>query len=149
MTMRPAPLLFKVLVLGLLLAIALLPGTGGAARKSAKLTTVHFRTGFGVGAWDGGFYVAKAKGFYSQAGINAVIDQGQGSFSNVQLVASGKADIVNAASPAVIQFASQGAPIKMIASYVQSAGSGIPNRRRATVGSASRTAWGTGLPVTT
>jgi NitT/TauT family transport system substrate-binding protein len=125
MNKRPVPLLFKLLVLGLLLATVLLPGTGGAAPKSAKLTTVHFRTGFGVGAWDGGYYTAKAKGFYTQAGLNVVIDQGQGSFSNIQLVATGKADIVNAASPALIQFAAQGAKLTMIASFIQSSGSGI------------------------
>lgn len=125
MVKRPIPLLFKVLVLGLFVAVAFLPGTGGAASRSSKLTTVHFRTGFGVGAWDGGYYVAKAKGFYRQAGLNVVIDQGLGSFSNIQLVAAGKAEIVNAASPALIQFAAQGAKLKMIASFIQSSGSGI------------------------
>jgi NitT/TauT family transport system substrate-binding protein len=125
MSKRRVPLLFKVIVLGLLFTAVLLPGSSGAASRSAKLTTVHFRTGFGVGAWDGGYYTALAKGFYRQAGLNVVIDQGQGSFSNIQLVAAGKAEIVNAASPALIQFAAQGAKLKMIASYIQSSGSGI------------------------
>lgn len=125
MKMRPIPLMFKVLVLGLLVAIALLPGTGGAARKNAKLTTVHLRTGFGVGPWDAGYYVAQAKGYYKQAGLNVVIDQGQGSFSNVQLAAAGKADIVSAAAAPMIQAAAQGAHLVMTASFIQSGGSGI------------------------
>ncbi len=125
MRKRPAPLMFRVLVLSLLVGLVLLPGTSGAASKSAKLTTVHFRTGFGVGAWDGGFYVALAKGYSKKAGLNVVIDQGQGSFSNVQLAAAGKADIVHAAAPAMIEADSHGAHLVMIASMVQSGGSGI------------------------
>jgi NitT/TauT family transport system substrate-binding protein len=150
MTKRPVPLL-KFLVLGLLLAAVFLPSSGGAASKSAKLTTVHFRTGFGVGAWDGGFYTAKAKGFYQQAGLNVVIDQGQGSFSNIQLVAAGKADIVNAASPAVIQFAAQGAKVKMIASFVQSSGSGIITKPeiKSVQDLAGKTLWGGQFDFTT
>ena len=151
MLKRPVPLAFKLLVLALLLAVALVPGTGGAASTSAKLTTVHFRTGFGVGAWDGGFYVAKAKGFYSQAGLNVVIDQGQGSFSNVQLAAAGKADIVHAASPAMIQAVAQGAKLTMIASFIQSSGSGIITKPeiRTVQDLAGKTLWGGQFDFTT
>jgi NitT/TauT family transport system substrate-binding protein len=115
----------KALVLGLLVAVIALPGTGGASSGSAKLTTIHFRTGFGVGSWDAGFYVARDKGYYRQAGLNVVLEGGLGSFSNVQLVAAGKSDIAHVASPALLQAVAQGAKIKMIASFIQILGSGI------------------------
>ena len=144
MTLRPTPLMFKALVVGLLFVIALLPGTGGAARESAKLTTVHFRTGFGVGPWDGGYYVALAKGYYKQAGLNVVIDQGQGSFSNVQLAAAGKADIVSAAAPPMVQAVAQGAHLQMVASFIQSGGSGIITKPeiKSVQDLAGKTLWG-------
>jgi NitT/TauT family transport system substrate-binding protein len=117
--------LSKALAVGLLVAVVALPGTGGASSGSAKLTTVHFRTGFGVGSWDAGFYVARDKGFYRQAGLNVVLEGGLGSFSNVQLVAAGKTDIAHVASPAVLTATAQGAKLKMIASFVQVLGSGV------------------------
>jgi NitT/TauT family transport system substrate-binding protein len=122
---RPGALVFKAVVLGLLIAVVAIPGTGGASSGSAKLTTLHFRTGFGVGSWDAGFYVARDKGFYRQAGLDVVLEGGLGSFSNVQLVAAGKSDVAHVASPALLQAVAQGAKIKMIASFVQILGSGI------------------------
>lgn len=125
MVKRPGQLLPRAVVLGLLVAIVALPGTGGASSGSAKLTTIHFRTGFGVGSWDAGFYVARDKGFYRQAGLNVVLEGGLGSFSNVQLVAAGKSDVAHVASPALLQAVAQGAKIKMVASFIQILGSGI------------------------
>jgi NitT/TauT family transport system substrate-binding protein len=122
---RRIPLVSKALVLGLLVAVVLLPGTGGASSGSARLTTIHFRTGFGVGSWDAGFYVARDKGFYRQAGLNVVLEGGLGSFSNVQLVAAGKTQIAHVAAPALLTAAAQGAKIKMIASFIQVLGSGV------------------------
>jgi NitT/TauT family transport system substrate-binding protein len=117
--------LSKALVLGLLVAVVALPGTGGAAPQRAQLTTLHFRTGFGVGSWDAGFYVARDKGFYRQAGLNVILEGGLGSFSNVQLVAAGKTQIAHVASPALLTAVAQGAKIKMIASFIQVLGSGV------------------------
>jgi NitT/TauT family transport system substrate-binding protein len=127
MSKRRSPLVSKALVLGLLVAAVVIavPGTGGASSGGAKLTTVHFRTGFGVGSWDAGFYVARDKGFYRQAGLNVILEGGLGSFSNVQLVAAGKTQIAHVASPALITAAAQGAKIKVIASFIQVLGSGV------------------------
>ncbi len=124
MTKRPVPLLSSSSSSVSCSRRSCCPGAVAPPREAPSSRPFHLRTGFGVGAWDGGYYTAKAKGFYAQAGLNVVIDQGQGSFSNIQLVAAGKADIVSAASPAEIQFAAQGAKLKMIASFIQSSGSG-------------------------
>jgi NitT/TauT family transport system substrate-binding protein len=145
------PLVFKVLVLALVVGIAMVPGTSGATTNSAKLTTVHFRTGFGIGPWDAGYYVAQTQGYYKKAGLNVVIDQGQGSFSNVQLAASGQADMVSAAAPAMIEANANGASLKMVASFIQSGGSGILTKPEITNVNQleGKTLWGGSFDFTT
>jgi NitT/TauT family transport system substrate-binding protein len=125
MNKRPRSLLFRIAMLVAVLGVVAYAGTGAAGTRSAKLTTIHFRTGFGIGTWDAGFYVAQYEGYYRRAGLNVVLQAGLGSFSNVTLVAAGQADIVHAASPAVMQAVARGAQIKMIASFIQNEGDGV------------------------
>src|SRR5919197_1789604 len=119
MTKRPG-LIRQVVVWGALtMAAALaLAGASLASSHRAALTKIEFRTGFGIGGWDAGFFVALNKGYYKAAGLDVTIAGGTGSFSNVQLAAAGKADIVHAASPAMIPAILQGAKLKMIASFI-------------------------------
>src|SRR6266699_65100 len=103
----------KVVLWGLaVVALALVAaGSSLASARSSKLTKLEFRTGFGIGGWDAGYFVALKKGYYRQAGLDVSIKGGLGSISNVQLAGAGKADIVHAASPALIAAVSQGAKI--------------------------------------
>jgi NitT/TauT family transport system substrate-binding protein len=97
--------------------------SGGAASRETKQVT--FRTGIQPGPWDAPWFVAKEKGFYEDAGLDVDIKNGLGSASNVQLAASNKADFVHADGSNVALAVQKGAPIKMVASFVQNAGSGI------------------------
>jgi NitT/TauT family transport system substrate-binding protein len=123
------------LALLLVLAVALAAcgsdsdsGTSSAASGdggSQELKEVTFRTGIQPGPWDAPWFVAKEKGFYEDAGLDVDIKGGLGSASNVQLAASSKADFVHADGSNVALAVQKGAPIKMVGSFVQNAGSGI------------------------
>jgi NitT/TauT family transport system substrate-binding protein len=129
MTKRPR-FTRKVVVWGAVIVVAAssLAGASLASPHRTELTKLTFRTGFGIGGWDAGFFVALNKGYYRQAGLDVTIGGGTGSFSNVQLAAAGRADIVHAASPAMIPAVLQGAKLKMIASFIQVAGSGMATK---------------------
>jgi NitT/TauT family transport system substrate-binding protein len=151
MTKRPGSA--RTVILWCLAVIAVAFGAAGASlasTSSSKLTKIEFRTGFGIGGWDAGYFVALRKGYYRQAGLDVTIKGGLGSFSNVQLAAAGKADIVHAASPALIAAISQEAKIKMIASFVQVGGSGVATKPeiRTVQDLAGKTFWGTAFDYT-
>jgi NitT/TauT family transport system substrate-binding protein len=82
------------------------PGTG---------TPVRFQMNFSWSASTAGFAVAQADGMYKDAGVDAKIEQGTGSGTAVQLVASGQADMGVADAVAISQQIEQGAPLVIVA----------------------------------
>ena len=90
-----------------------------------ELTPVSWRTGFGCDSWDTPYYVAKELGFYEEAGLDVTIGCGEGSNSNVQLIASKAETFGHVASSAVAAAVAEGANVRMVASFLQSAGDGI------------------------
>ena len=72
-----------------------------------------------------GFAMAKANGFYEDEGLDVTLEEGRGSSVAAQLVATGQADLGYADAGAALNVASQGAPIKVIATIWKSGQFGI------------------------
>lgn len=72
-----------------------------------------------------GFAVAQASGLYEQAGLEVELTEGKGSAVAAQMVAAGQADIGLADTVAILNVASQGAPIKIISTVWKSGQFGI------------------------
>lgn len=80
---------------------------------------VHFQLNINWSASTAGFAVAQSNGYYKDAGLDAKIDQGTGSGTAAQLVASGQADMGVADAVAVSQQIEKGAPLLMVATTNQ------------------------------
>lgn len=89
------------------------PGAAGP-QKSVKLTL-----NFLAGGPQAGFMYAKKLGYYSANGLNVTIEEGQGSATTAQLVATGKTDIGFSDAPSIMQVRAKGGPIKIIAPILQ------------------------------
>ena len=105
---------------GALLALAATVGDGYAAEK------VVLRTDYKFNGYVAPFALALEKGFYKDAGIDVSIEQGQGSGTTVQTVASG-ADTFGLAdaATAVLGISAQQIPVKLLSVYTQSATMGL------------------------
>jgi NitT/TauT family transport system substrate-binding protein len=103
-----------------LFALALVAGAQAQTAKPMRLTL-----NFLAGGPQAGFMYAKALGLYDKAGINLTIDEGRGSGTTAQLVATGQTDVGFADAPAAMQLRSKGAPVKIIAPILQTNGFAI------------------------
>lgn len=90
------------------------------AGKPLKLTL-----NFLAGGPQAGFMYAKALGLYDKAGINLTIEEGRGSATTAQLVATGQTDVGFADAPAAMQLRAKNAPVKIIAPILQTNGFAI------------------------
>lgn len=100
-----------------LLASLALTATGSAALAQTK---VDLRTDFKFNGYDAPYVLAIEKGFYKQAGLDVSVEQGQGSATTVQTVASGVDTFGLAdAGTAVLGISAQNVPVKIIAVYSQ------------------------------
>lgn len=66
-----------------------------------------------------GFVYAKKLGYYRDVGIDLTIEEGQGSATTAQLVATGRTDVGYAEAPSAMLLRAKGAPIKVLASVFQ------------------------------
>ncbi len=94
-------------------AVAVKAATSGA-RKSAKLTL-----NFLAGGPQAGFMYAKKLGYYDQAGVDLTIEEGQGSATTAQLVATGGTQLGYSDAPSVMQVRSKGGADKIVAVILQ------------------------------
>ena len=109
---------------GLVLAAALaLCLVGSAARAQINVVV---RTDFKFNGYVSPLALAIAKGFYRDAGLNVSIEQGQGSSTTVQTVASG-VDTFGLADAAttVLGITTQNVPVKLVAVYNQTGTMGL------------------------
>lgn len=115
--------------LALMLATALVAGAAVTAALAGgthrQLTSVNVRMDFFAAGYHSAFYVAKAKGWYAKEGLDVTIDEGQGSSSTAQLVASGKETFGFISPVAMIQTIAGGGHLKMIFDLHQKDGSGV------------------------
>lgn len=95
-----------------LMAAMMTFGLAGAA-SAADLQHVNFALNYLVGGPATGFIYANKLGLYQRAGLDVSIQEGRGSSTTAQLVATGGADIGYAESSAVMQVKAKGAPITM------------------------------------
>ena len=105
-------------VLTALLAIAV--PVSAQNLKPMKLTL-----NFLAGGPQAGFMYAKKLGLYKDAGIDLTIEEGKGSATTAQLVATGQTDVAFADAPAAMQMRSKGAPVKIVAPILQTNGFAI------------------------
>src|SRR5438093_5459619 len=83
-----------------------------AAQAPKPLTlTLNFL----AGGPQAGFMYAKKLGLYREAGIDLTIEEGKGSATTAQLVATGQAQVGFADAPAAMQIRAKGGPVKIIA----------------------------------
>jgi NitT/TauT family transport system substrate-binding protein len=82
-------------------------------------TPLKLTLNFLAGGPQAGFMYAKKLGLYEKAGINLTIQEGRGSGTTAQMVATGQTDVGFADGPAVMQTRSKGAPVKIIAPILQ------------------------------
>jgi NitT/TauT family transport system substrate-binding protein len=112
---------FASLALALLCA-AVAPATPVSAQtlKPMKLTL-----NFLAGGPQAGFMYAKKLGYYKDAGIDLTIEEGKGSATTAQQVATGQTDVAFADAPAAMQMRSKGAPVRIVAPILQTNGFAI------------------------
>ncbi|WP_432989603.1 ABC transporter substrate-binding protein [Dactylosporangium sp. CA-233914] len=78
-----------------------------------------------AGAQHTGYLVAKAKGFYKDAGIDVGITEGQGSVTTGTLVGQGKADFGIMGAGEILAAASKGIPLTAVFTQIQSSPTAI------------------------
>jgi NitT/TauT family transport system substrate-binding protein len=66
-----------------------------------------------------GFFLAKAKGYYSDVGIDLDIVEGKSSSTTAQITAAGQNDVGFMSGPAAISIINKGAPLKIISAVIQ------------------------------
>src|SRR5438093_5801107 len=103
------------------LAVAFAAGTAQAQGAKPMKLTLNFL----AGGPQAGFMYAKALGLYDKAGINLTIEEGRGSGTTAQLVATGQTDVGFADAPAAMQLRAKNAPVKIIAPILQTNGFAI------------------------
>jgi len=112
--------IFRLAALALAAVVALFAGAASAQTK------VTVRTDFKFNGYISPLALAIDKGFYREAGLDVSIEQGQGSATTVQTVASG-VDQFGLADSAVaaLGISSQNVPVKVVAVYNQTGTMGI------------------------
>jgi NitT/TauT family transport system substrate-binding protein len=110
------PTFWKSLTLG---TIALTVALVATAAIGAG-TPVTFQLNWMAGGPNAGFAAALAEGYYSDAGLDVTLVQGNGSGNTAQLVANGRAQLAYADAVAVMQLIAKGAPMKVISTVYQS-----------------------------
>lgn len=113
-------MLIRAALAGLALAaMAALPAAAQAP------TPLKLTLNFLAGGPQAGFMLAKKLGLYAQAGIDLTIEEGKGSATTAQMVATGQTDLGFADAPAAMQLRSKGAPVKIVAPILQANGFAI------------------------
>jgi NitT/TauT family transport system substrate-binding protein len=102
-----------------LVACALVPA------QAADLKPMKLTLNFLAGGPQAGFMYAKQLGLYEKAGIDLTIEEGRGSGTTAQLVATGQTDVGFADAPAAMQLRAKNAPVKIVAPILQTNGFAI------------------------
>ena len=109
----------------LLTAMVILGLSTGAAFAQAGGKPMKLTLNFLAAGPNSGFIYAKKLGLYEKAGINLTIEEGKGSGTTAQQVATGQTDVGFADAPAAMQLRTKGAPVKIVAPILQTNGFAI------------------------
>ncbi len=110
----------------LMMAALLLAAAAPAARAADPLT---LQLKWVPQAQFAGYYVAKAKGFYQQAGLDVTIKPGGPDINPSQVIAGGGADVVVDWMPSALAAREKGVPLVNIAQVFQRSGMELTCRR--------------------
>ncbi|HXP30809.1 MAG TPA: ABC transporter substrate-binding protein [Stellaceae bacterium] len=109
--------------LGLVMGSTMLSRPFAAAAQSFEKVTV--RLDWTTAGHHAPFYLALRKGWFRDAGIDADIQQGNGSVTTVQLVAAGNIDLGHANLAVMMQGRDKGMPVRAIANFVRKNDTGL------------------------
>lgn len=109
----------------LITTVAMLALSAGTALAQGAGKPMKITLNFLAAAPNAGFMMAKQLGLYEKAGINLTIEEGKGSGTTAQMVATGQTDVGFADAPAAMQLRTKGAPVKIIAPVLQTNGFAI------------------------
>lgn len=110
-------------VFGAALAAAVAAAPLGAAAQDADVT---LRTDYRFNGYVTPFALALERGYYKDEGLNVTIEQGQGSATTIQTVASGGDEFGLADSSTLVRGVSaQGIPVKLVSVYTQTGTNGL------------------------
>jgi NitT/TauT family transport system substrate-binding protein len=109
----------------LITTVAMLALSAGGAFAQGAGKPMKITLNFLAAAPNAGFMMAKQLGLYEKAGINLTVEEGKGSGTTAQMVATGQTDIGFADAPAAMQLRTKGAPVKIIAPVLQTNGFAI------------------------
>lgn len=113
--------MLRRLGLSILVVLGLLPVAMGNRASAAELTDVTFSLDFIVLGRHAPWYVALAKGYYKEEGLNVKIIPGKGSAQVMQAVESGIADMGFVDVPSLVLGRAAGSTIKVVAVNYQKA----------------------------
>lgn len=115
-----------ILVAGCLLVVLLFSGCSRQAEVSLEgYQIVRVQLDWFPEPQHGGLFQALAQGYFTEEGLEVIIESGGTNVLVTQYVATGKADIGQSASTQVMQAIANGAPIINIASYFHYLPSGL------------------------
>ncbi|HUC16722.1 MAG TPA: ABC transporter substrate-binding protein [Acetobacteraceae bacterium] len=97
----------------------------GSPAQAGDLKPMTLTLNFLAGGPQAGFMYAKKLGYYEAAGIDLTIQEGKGSATTAQMVATGQTQVGFADAPAAMQIRSKGGPVKIIAPILQTNGFAI------------------------
>jgi NitT/TauT family transport system substrate-binding protein len=106
-------------------AVALAAALGATAALAQGREPLKLTLNFLAGGPQAGFIYAKSLGLYEKAGIDLTIEEGRGSATTAQMVATGQTDVGFADAPAAMQLRAKGAPVKIVAPILQTNGFAI------------------------
>ena len=104
---------------------ALVVATLAVTVQAQALKPMKLTLNFLAGGPQAGFMYAKSLGLYEKAGIDLTIEEGRGSGTTAQLVATGQTDVGFADAPAAMQLRAKNAPVKIVAPILQTNGFAI------------------------
>ena len=120
-----APLTTQLTTLALAALIGLSTALFATVVSAQGAKPMKLTLNFLAGGPQAGFMYAKKLGYYKDAGIDLTIEEGKGSATTAQLVATGQTDVGFADAPAAMQIRSKGAPVKIVTPILQTNGFAI------------------------
>ncbi len=102
-----------------ILLLLVLVMCGGQALAQAKLEKFPFRLNWTLYGEHAPFFVARDKGFYAEEGLEVEIQEGSGSTTVAQLVASGNSPVAYVDAATMMRGISNGMPIKSVGVTLQ------------------------------
>jgi NitT/TauT family transport system substrate-binding protein len=113
--------------------VAACSSTGGGASSAAALTPVKFQLQWVAQSQFAGYYAAIDQGYYKDVGLDVSLLLGGPSVNNVQVVATGGADIGTAWLPNMLQSREGGTDLVSIAQIFQRSGTRMASFKAANI----------------